>query len=101
MEILSTNQLAAIYGAGNDEEAYNAGIYASVGAISSAIGGAIAGPIGAAIGAGLGAVSSHLLANHKEDVVHAIGQASEFVADHYAQGHKDAHFTGMPMAYQR
>lgn len=111
MKYLDKSALPMIYGAvtttaataapvSKDDEAYNAGIYTTIGGVATAVGTSVGGPIGAAIGAGIGATLSHLIANHKEEVAKGLGQATISLANNYAQGHKDGMFTGMPMAFQ-
>lgn len=111
MEYLDKRALQKIYGAetaaaapaavaSKDDEAYNIGIYTSVGGVATAVGTAMGGPIGAALGAGIGATLSHLIVNHKDEVIKGLGQGTISLANNYSQGHKDGRFTSMPMAFQ-
>lgn len=59
----------------------------------AAAGGAIGGPLGAVVGAAIGGATGHVLGNHTDVIATAVNS--------YAQGHKDAQFTGMPMAFQK
>lgn len=79
----------------------NAAIISGTTGTAAAIGTAVGGPVGAIIGSAIGAGLGNLAADHKEDIAKGLGQAADTVSKGYAHGHKDAGFTGMPMAFQK
>lgn len=82
-------------------DAAGASIISATTGTATAIGTAVGGPVGAIVGAAIGAGLGNLASEHKADIAKGLGQAADSVSKGYGQGHKDAHFTGMPMAFQK
>ncbi len=99
MKTLTNNDLYSVAAADGSTVA-TAVITTASTATGTAIGTAIAGPVGAIIGSAIGSGIGAAINGNKTTVLHALGSAAETVATNYGKGHKDAHFNGMPMAYQ-
>lgn len=94
MKKIKNKQLKQVAGAGKTGDAAT---ITAITSTSGAIGATVAGPVGAVVGAVVGSIAGNSLVANKKEVAEAVGT----VASGYAHGHKDAGFTGMPMAMQK
>lgn len=90
MQAINKLQLKNVVGASDASDAARGAIISGMGEIGAVIGAAAGGTLGAVGGFGVGKLVGTAIADHGKEIVEG-----------YAQGHKDAQFTGMPMAFQK